>query len=59
MGGCMGKSSYGPWRNNTPPTESPQDQKKRRKDKLHISIGEGRPAEKTKCGDSDKMNNCD
>jgi hypothetical protein len=55
----MGKSSYGPWRNNTPPTENQEKPKKNKGGKLHISLGERRSAEKTKSDDREITNNSD
>ena len=55
----MGKSSYGPWRNHTPPTENREKPMKKKKGKLHISIGERRSTEKAKSDHSDNSNNSD
>ena len=44
MGGCIGKSSYGPWRSATPNGSNENQPKKKKKEKLYISITERKSA---------------
>ena len=41
MGGCIGKSSYGPWRRSSNNSNENQP-KKKKKEKLYISIRENK-----------------
>ena len=42
MGGCIGKSSYGPWRSRTANSSNENQPKKKKKEKLYISIRENK-----------------
>ena len=53
MGGCIGKSSYGPWRSNTARNTTQEKPKKVKKDKLYISIREEKFADDKKVGGGD------
>ena len=44
MGGCIGKSSYGPWRSRTANSSNENQPKKKKKEKLYISITERKSA---------------
>ena len=52
MGGCIGKSSYGPWRSRTANSSNENQPKKKKKEKLYISIRERKSAnDETENGD--------
>ena len=42
MGGCLGKSSYGPWRHARLPSDNNENSRKKKRNELQITIGEGR-----------------
>ena len=42
MGGCLGKSSYGPWRHARLPSDNNGNARKKKRNELQITIREGR-----------------
>ena len=56
MGGCVGKSSYGPWRSNTPPSENNKRPAKKKRNKLYVTINDGKSTENMKDSDNEISN---